>query len=72
MDPTGKFLQPSTAVNSYMLVVYDYNGNYINAIHMPNRKGSVIVVAYKKSHKFLESRGFKPLLQSLDNENEQS
>jgi hypothetical protein len=67
-DPTGKIFQPSTSGNSYILVVYDYDGNYVDAIPMPKRKGPYIVIAYKKAHKFLEYRGFKPLLQRLENE----
>jgi hypothetical protein len=50
-----------------MLVVYDYDGNCIDPIPMPNRKGSAIDVAYKKTSTFLESREFKPLLKHLDN-----
>jgi hypothetical protein len=39
---------------------------------MTNLKGPAIIVAYKKAHKFLESRGVKPLLQRLDNESSQT
>jgi hypothetical protein len=72
MDPTGKFLQPSSTGNSYILVVYDYDGNYIDAIAMKNQKGPAIVIAYKIAHQFLECQGFKPLLQCLDNEASQA
>jgi hypothetical protein len=30
-DPTGKFLVPSVSGNQYVLVVYEYNSNYIHA-----------------------------------------
>jgi hypothetical protein len=49
-------------------VVYDYDGYYIDAIPMPNHTGPAIITSYKKAHKFLESRGFKLLMQRLENE----
>jgi hypothetical protein len=72
MDPMGKCCQRSTSSNPHILVVYDYDCNYIDAISMPNQKGPAISVAYKKSHKFLEYWGFQPLLQRLENEASQA
>jgi hypothetical protein len=67
-DPTGRFLTPSVSGNQYMLVVYEYDGNYIHSEPMIDRTGPSIIAAYKKAVKLFESRGFKPLLQRLDNE----
>jgi hypothetical protein len=62
-NPTGRFLIPSTSGNQYMLVVYEYNGNFIHAGPMLDRKGPSIITAYKQAVTFFESRGFKLLLQ---------
>jgi hypothetical protein len=66
--PTGKFLVPSVSGNQYILVVYEYDSNYIHAEPMIDRTGPSIIAAYQRSIVFLQSRGFKPLLQRLDNE----
>jgi hypothetical protein len=71
-ESNGKFLQPPTAGNSYILVVYDYDVNCIDAISMPNRKGPTIIAAYNKSLTLLESQGVKLLLQHLENEASQA
>jgi hypothetical protein len=67
-DPTGKFLVPSVSGNQYILFVYEYDGNYIHAEPMIDRTGPSIIADYQWSIAFLQSRGFKPLLQRLDNE----
>jgi hypothetical protein len=67
-DPTGRFLTPRTSGNQYILVVYEYDGNFIHAEPMVDRKGPSIIAAYKQAVSLFESRGFKPLLQQLDNE----
>jgi hypothetical protein len=67
-DPTGKFLVPSVSGNQYILIVYEYDSNYIHAEPMIDRTGPSIIAAYQRSIVFLQSRGFKPLLQRLDNE----
>jgi hypothetical protein len=66
-DPTGKFLTPSVSGNQYVLIVYEYDGNYIYGAPMPDRTGPSIIAAYKIAIRLFESRGFKPLLQRLDN-----
>jgi hypothetical protein len=67
-DPTGRFLTPSTSGNQYILVVYEYGGNFIHAEPMVDRKGPSIITAYKQAVSLFKSRGFKPLFQWLDNE----
>jgi hypothetical protein len=67
-DPTGKFLVPRVSGNQYVLVVYEYDINYIHAEPMIDRTGPSIISSYQRSIAFLQSRGFKTLLQRLDNE----
>jgi hypothetical protein len=62
-DPTGKFLTPSVSGNQYVLIVYEYDGNYIYGAPMPDRTGPSIIAAYKIVIRLFESRGFKPHLQ---------
>jgi hypothetical protein len=67
-DPTGKFLVPSVSGNQYVLVVYEYDSNYIHAEPMIDQTGPSIISAYQRGVAFLQSRSFKALLQCLDNE----
>jgi hypothetical protein len=67
-NPTGKILTPSVSGHQYMLVVYEYNGNCIHSEPMINHTGPSIIAAYKKMVQYFESRGFKPLLQLMENE----
>jgi hypothetical protein len=67
-DPTGKILAPSVSRHQYMLVVYEYDGNYIHSQHLIDHKGPYIIAAYKNPIQYFESREFKLLLQQLDNE----
>jgi hypothetical protein len=67
-DPTSRYLTPSTSGNQYILVIYEYDGNFIHAEPMVDRKGPSIIAAYKQAVSLFESRGFKTLLQRLDNE----
>ena len=48
-DPTGHFLVPSVSGNSYILVAYNYNSNFIHAEPMRNRTKEVILAAYQFS-----------------------
>jgi hypothetical protein len=56
-DQPGRFLVASSAGNSYMLVVYDYDSNYIHAEPMPSRTTKSIVDAYTKAHSMLLQAG---------------
>jgi hypothetical protein len=67
-DQLGRFLVASLAGNSYMLVLYYYDSNYIHAEPMPSRTTKSIVDAYTKAHSMLIQAGLKPKLQRLDNE----
>jgi hypothetical protein len=67
-DPAGKFLVPSVSSNQHVLVVYEYDSNYIYAKPMIDHTSPSIIAAYQRSITFLQSRGIKPLLQRFDNE----
>jgi hypothetical protein len=67
-DITGQFPITSGRGNKYILVLYDYDSNAILAEPMKNRSDNEHLRAYNKLHQFLVDRGFKPLLQKLDNE----
>ena len=67
-DQTGRFLTASDTGNKDMLVLYDYDSNYIHVEPMKDKTGAEILAAYKRAHSLLCSRGLKPQLQKLDNE----
>jgi hypothetical protein len=50
------------------MVWYLYDCNYFKVIHMKSRSGSEWVKAYDHIHQELTAKGFKPKLQTLDNE----
>ena len=51
-----------------MLVVYDYDSNFIHVEAMASKSGPDILAAYKRAHTLLSSRSLRPQLQRLDNE----
>jgi hypothetical protein len=67
-DLTGKFPVRSRKGNSYVMVCYIYDCNYFKAISMKSRSASEWVKAYDSVHQELTVKGFKPKLQTLDNE----
>jgi hypothetical protein len=67
-DLMGKFPVRSSKGNSYVMVCYIYDCNYIKAIPMKSRSASEWVKAYDSIHQDLTVEGFKPKLQTLDNE----
>jgi hypothetical protein len=66
-DLTGKFPVRSSKVNSYVMVFYIYDCNYVRFIPMKSRFASEWVKAYDSVHQELTVKGFKPKLQTLDN-----
>jgi hypothetical protein len=44
-DPSGKFLVLSVSGNQYILVMYEYDSNYIHAKPMIDRTGPSIIAA---------------------------
>jgi hypothetical protein len=67
-DLTGKFPTRSSKVNSYVMVCYVYDCNYVKVTPMKSRSASEWVKAYDTVHQDLTVKGFKPKLQTLDNE----
>jgi hypothetical protein len=67
-DLTGKFPVRSNKGNSYVMVCYIYDCNYIKVVPMKSRSASECVKAYDSIHQELTVKGFKPKLQTLDNE----
>jgi hypothetical protein len=66
-DLMGKFPVQSSKGNSYVMVCYIYDCNYIKVIPMKSRSASECVKAYDTIHQELTVKGFKPKLQTLDN-----
>jgi hypothetical protein len=67
-DLTGKFRSRSSKGNSYVMVCYIYDCNYIKVVPMKSRYASEWVNAYDSIHQELTVKGLKPKLQTLDNE----
>jgi hypothetical protein len=67
-DLTGKFSIRSSKGNSYIMVCYFYDCNYVKVIPKKSRSASEWVKAYDTVHQELTVKGFKPKLQTLDNE----
>jgi hypothetical protein len=67
-DLTGKFSVLSRKGNSYVMVCYIYDCNCVKVIPMKSRSASEWVKVYDSFHQELKVKGFKPKLQTLDNE----
>jgi hypothetical protein len=67
-DLTGKFPVRSSKGKSYVMVRYIYDCNYVKFVPMKSRSASEWVKAYDHIHQELTVKGFKPKLQTLDNE----
>jgi hypothetical protein len=67
-DLTGKFPVRSSKGNSYVMLCYIYDCNYIKVVPMKSRSDSEWVKSYGSIHQDLTVKGFKPKLQTLDNE----
>jgi hypothetical protein len=67
-DLTGKFPVRSSKGNSYVMVCNFYDCNYVKVVPMKSRSASEWVKAYDHIHQELTAKGFKPKLQTLDNE----
>jgi hypothetical protein len=63
-DLTGKFPVQSSKGNSYVMVCYVYDCNYVKFIPMKSRSASELVKAYDTVHQELTVKGFNPKLQT--------
>jgi hypothetical protein len=64
----GKLSVRSSKVNSYVIVCYVYDCNYVKVIPMKSWSASEWFTAYATIHQELTVKGFTPKLQTLDNE----
>jgi hypothetical protein len=67
-DLTGEFPVRSSKGKSYVMVCYVYDCNYAKVIPMKSRPASEWVKSYDQIHQELTTKGFKPKIQTLDNE----
>jgi hypothetical protein len=67
-DLMGKFPVRSSKVNYYLVLCYIYDCNYIKVVPMKSRSASEWVKAYDTVQQEFTVKGFKPKLQTLDNE----
>jgi hypothetical protein len=67
-DQTGRFIIPSSQGNTQLLVLYDYDTNYIHTEAMKTKTAAYILAAYKRGLAILIDCGCRPRLQQLDNE----
>jgi hypothetical protein len=67
-DLMGRFLVRSSKGNCYIMICYSYDCNYVKAVPMRSSYAYEWLKAYEHIHQELTSRGFKPKLQTLDNE----
>jgi hypothetical protein len=58
----------SSKGNSYAMVCYVYDCNYVKVIPLRSRSASESVKPYDTIHQELTVKGFRPKLQTLDNE----
>jgi hypothetical protein len=66
-DLTGEFPVRPSKGNSYVMVCYICDCNYIKVVPINSRSASGWVKAYDSIHQELTVKGFKPDLQTLDN-----
>jgi hypothetical protein len=67
-DLTGKFPVRSSKGIWYVMVCYVFDCNYVKVFPMKSRSASEWVKAYDLIHQELTVKGFKPKIQTLDNE----
>jgi hypothetical protein len=67
-DLAGKFAVRSSKGNSYGMFCCIYDCNFMKVVPMKSRSASEWVKAYDTIHQELTVKGFKPKLQTLDDE----
>jgi hypothetical protein len=65
---TGKFPVRYSKGNSYVMFCYVYDCNFVKVVPLKSRYASEWVKAYDHIHQELTAKGFKPKLQTLNNE----
>jgi hypothetical protein len=67
-DLTGKIPVRSSKGNWYVMVCYVFDCNYVKVVPVKSRSSSEWVKSYEQIHQELTYKGFKPTIQTLDNE----
>jgi hypothetical protein len=67
-DLPGRFPTTSGQGNSYVMVMYDYDSNTINAVAIKNRKKESLIKGCNELYEDLKKAGINPVLHRLDNE----
>jgi hypothetical protein len=66
-NQTGRFPITSNQGNTYVVVFYVYDANYICSIPIKSQSKEELLRAYHEVYEWLLVRGFKPLLHKMDN-----
>jgi hypothetical protein len=67
-DLTGAFPTQSSRGNNGLIICYSYDANYIRPITMKSKSGAEWVRAFGVVFEEMTAKGFKPKLQTMDNE----
>ena len=67
-DLPGRFPITSGQGNAYVMVLYDYDSNSINAVGIKNRKKESLIKGYNEMYEEIKKAGINPVLHRLDNE----
>jgi hypothetical protein len=67
-DLAGRFPKMSSRGYKYILVLYDYDGNSIQAEPIKNRSDAEVIQAYSRIYDELTAKGLKPKFQTMDEE----
>jgi hypothetical protein len=67
-DLPGRFPTTSGQGNAYVMVMYDFDSNTINAVAIKNRKKESLMKGYNEAYADLQKAGINPVLHRLDNE----
>ena len=61
-DLPGRFPTTSGQGNAYVMVLYDYDSNSINAVGIKNRKKESLVKGYNEMYEEIKKAGINPIL----------
>ena len=67
-DLAGKFPYKSSRGNQYIMVMIDYDSNYIHAVALKSRKTADLIQGYRKCQDMYRARGLQARLVKMDNE----
>ena len=68
MDQLGRYPITSARGNQYVMIIYEYDSAYINAIPMKSQKSDELVRAFQQGYVELTDAGLTGQLLRLDNE----